>query len=132
GFICNAVMQVTANPCQLAVAASKDNFTTELIQKSKKIAICALSKNTRLDVIGTFGYKSGREVNKFANVQHIRTEDNLPVLTENVLAWFHGEVVSEIDLGSHILFVAQVDNCEIAGKDHDALTYTYYREVLKG
>ena len=132
GFIGNAVMQLTSNPIQIAVCASKNNFTTELIRKSKKITISALDINTPKDIISNFGYKSGKDFDKFSNVKHIFSEDNIPIFTENTLAYFCGDIISEQDLDSHFLFIVKINNCEILNNDTQAITYQYYRDVYKG
>lgn len=132
GFISNTVMQVTAEPVQLAVCSSKDNYTTELILQSKHLAISALAIDTPRELIGLFGYKSGRENDKFASYKHFRGNNNVPVLTESTLAWFQCHVVSEQDLGTHYLFIVIVDNCSLTDIKNEPMTYGYYRDVLKG
>jgi rubredoxin/flavin reductase (DIM6/NTAB) family NADH-FMN oxidoreductase RutF len=131
GFIGNAVMQLTSDPIQIAVCTSKNNFTTELIRKSKKVAISALDINTPKEIIGTFGYKSGKVVDKFAGTKFF-VEDDIPIFTQNTLAYYYGDVVSEQDLGSHFLFVININRSEILDYDTPPITYQYYRDVYKG
>lgn len=132
GYISNTVMQVTAEPSRIVISSSVDNFTTDLIKKSGVFAVSALGKNTNRTVLGNFGYKSGRDIKKFENLQLLRGKKNVPIVIENCLAWFECQVIQEIHYGTHILFIADVLNCEKLGDDSDTLTYSYYREVLKG
>lgn len=132
GFISNTVMQVTAEPVQLALCASKENLTTELIRKSRRIGLSALTIDTPRELIGTFGYKSGRDVDKFANVQYMTTRDNIPILTDHVSAWFEGEVVVEQDMGTHMLFIFRLENSALINPDAEPMTYEYYRKIMKG
>lgn len=132
GYICNAVMQVTSQPIQLTIACNKANYTAELIQKSQKVAVAALNNNISPSVISDFGYQSGRDVDKFAKHSFLMTENNIPVLKNNVAAWFEGHVVNQLDLGSHILFFVIVDNAQVSDDKEEVLTYSYYRNVFKG
>lgn len=96
------------------------------------MAISVLSQNTSKEIIANFGYKSGRDTDKFASVEHFTTEDGIPVLSQDALGWFKGEVQSETDLGSHILFLVKVDQCDMLDHEGNPLTYCYYRNVMKG
>src|SRR5574344_1917260 len=69
GYICNAIMQITATPAQVMVVSHKNNFTTSLIQASKRVAFSALSENTPIEFIRLFGYKSGKTVDKIGQVE---------------------------------------------------------------
>jgi len=130
GFVCNTVMQVTSDPQQITVCTHKHNLTTELIQKSGCFAVSVLSKNSKPQIFGTFGYRSGHDISKFEKVEYFRTANQLPVLTEDCIAWFECEVSQTIDLGTHILFIGKVLNNEILN-DNEPITYAYYHEVLK-
>jgi flavin reductase (DIM6/NTAB) family NADH-FMN oxidoreductase RutF/rubredoxin len=132
GFIANTVMQVTAEPVQVIICSSNQNYTTKLIQKSKRVAISALSTAASRELIGTFGYKSGKDTNKFLGFKHFMTVDSLPVVTEATLAWFEGRVIQEIPMNTHTIFVVIIDNSEIVDSQAEPMTYTYYRQVLKG
>jgi flavin reductase (DIM6/NTAB) family NADH-FMN oxidoreductase RutF/rubredoxin len=132
GYISNTVMQVTNSPVQLAICASKNNLTTELIRKSGKVALAALCTEVSKEIITTFGYKSGKEIDKFASVRHFYTPEGLPVLTENTIAWFTGEIVKEIEFETHIMFIVAVSDSDITNPDTEPITYDYYRKVMRG
>ncbi len=131
GFIGNAVMQVTATPSQLVISSSKDNYTTSLIEKSGLIAISALTQATKPNTIKDFGYKSGRDINKFASATYELTPAGIPYLKEECCAWFDCRVVNTTDLGTHLLFLCEITNAQIVETDSEPLTYRYLRDVLK-
>jgi flavin reductase (DIM6/NTAB) family NADH-FMN oxidoreductase RutF/rubredoxin len=131
-FVGNTVMQVTSKPVQLAVCSNKNNFTTELIQKSKKLAVSVLDTGTPKEIIGLFGTKSGRDIDKFEGIKHRKIANNIPVISEHSIGWFGCDVKNEIDVGSHIIFIAEVMQGEILNNDSEPITYEYYRRVHKG
>jgi len=132
GYVSNAVFQVTAEPAQFAVCCSKNNFTAELIDQSKAFSISVLKKEASAELIGLFGYQSGKDIDKFNNAEYITGSTGTPILVEDTLAWFDCRVVKTVDVGTHLLFTAEIiDNDLIDGKG-EPLTYSYYREVRKG
>ena len=108
GYISNTVFQVTAEPAQIAVACSKNNFTAGMIAHSKVFAISVLKREVRNDIIGTFGYKSGKDVDKFTTFSHKMGNTGAPILLDDTLAWFECEVTQTLDVGSHMVFVGKV------------------------
>jgi rubredoxin/flavin reductase (DIM6/NTAB) family NADH-FMN oxidoreductase RutF len=132
GYISNTVMQVTNSPVQLAICSSLNNMTTNLIRKSGKVAVAALCTDVSKNIITTFGYKSGKEINKFSTVKHFYTPESIPVIAEHTIAWFEGNVVKEIEFETHILFIVAINNCDVTKSDTDPITYDYYRKVMQG
>ncbi len=132
GFVANALMQVTATPARLIVASSKDNYTSELIEKSQVLAISVLSQDVPNTVISTFGYKSGKDMDKFADFKHEKTASGVPYLSENVMAFFDCKVTEKLDMGSHWLFLCDVDDAQVLNETALPLTYHYFRNVMKG
>jgi flavin reductase (DIM6/NTAB) family NADH-FMN oxidoreductase RutF/rubredoxin len=132
GYVSNTVFQVTAEPPQIAIACSKNNLTTSLIEQSRIFAVSVLERDTHAEVIGTFGYKSGKEINKFIDVNYKTGKTGAPILLNNTIATFECEVVQQFDAGSHLLFIGKVVEREMINADADRLTYAYYREVRKG
>ena len=133
GYIANTAFQVTAQPPQLAISCSKDNFSSEIIEKSGYFSVSVLHKEVSKKILGTFGYKSGRDIDKFEDVGYINGKSGIPVVTEDSIAWFECKVVQKLDVGSHILFIGEVldgDILESAVKE--PITYEYYRSIRKG
>lgn len=132
GCTANTVFQVGSDPAILAVSINHANYTNELVKQSGRLSVSILSQDAPVSVIGTFGFQSGRETDKFAGVPH-RLEDGLPVLTEGVCGWLAGKVVNTVELASHTLFLVEITAGERSGGGKvPPMTYAYYHEVKKG
>ena len=77
GCIVNSLIQVTYNT--VAVSINHNNYTNECIKKSKHFAISILPEDIDENIIPTFGFQSGRSVNKFENIEKI-TISNLDII----------------------------------------------------
>ncbi len=132
GYVANTVFQVTAEPPQLAVSCSKDNFSSDIIDKSGKFSVSILHTEAPKDVIGTFGYKSGKDFEKFEKVEYFNGKTDIPVVTEGCVAWFECEVVQKLDVGSHIVFIGKVVDTGFTDSNKPPMTYAYFRENRKG
>jgi flavin reductase (DIM6/NTAB) family NADH-FMN oxidoreductase RutF/rubredoxin len=132
GYIANTAFQVTAKPARFAIACNKDNYTCGLISQSQVFAISVLQQNAKAELIGLFGYQSGREVDKFASVRHRKGQTGAAILLEDTLAWFECKVVQTLDVGTHLLFVGEVLDGDVTSSSQPPLTYAYYRDVKKG
>ncbi len=132
GYISNTVFQVTAEPVQFAICCSKNNYTTAMIDNSKAFSISVLNKDASPELIGLFGYQSGKDIDKFKNIEHITGSTGTPILIEDTLAWFDCRVIQTMDVGSHMLFTAEIIDNDLIDAAGEPLTYSYYREVRKG
>lgn len=129
--IINTVMQVTSNPCQISIAVNKQNYTNQMIQKTKKFNISVLSENTKFEIFKHFGFQSGANVNKFENFNDVKRSPNgLYYITKDTNAYFSAYVKQEIDLGTHNLYVAQLVASEILSQV-PTVTYDYYQKNIK-
>ncbi|MEE9455598.1 MAG: flavin reductase, partial [bacterium] len=131
GQIANTVIQVTADPARIAVALNKENLTHEYVSRSGVFGVSVLDKETPTPFIGLFGFKSGRDVDKLAEVEHKEGSSGCPVVTENALAVIEAGVVGTLDVGTHTIFVGDVVAGEVL-RDGEPLTYAYYRDAKKG
>jgi flavin reductase (DIM6/NTAB) family NADH-FMN oxidoreductase RutF/rubredoxin len=132
GYISNTVFQVSAEPAQFAIACNKNNYTAEMISRNKVFAISALSDDVRADIISTFGYKSGKDVDKFEGYNYKIGTTGAPILLDGQLAWFECEVVQTLDVGTHLLFVGKVTDGDLLNTTGKPLTYANYQELRKG
>ena len=70
-------------------------------------------------------------MDKFAGLPSVeRLGNGLLRLTEGVSAWLTGEVVSTMDLGTHTLFLASVEDGDLVSNVPSA-TYAYYHAHIK-
>lgn len=131
GQIANAIFQVTAIPQTIAISINKQNLTHEFIENSKVFSVSVLSENTPMKFIGTFGFKSGRETNKFIDVKYKLGKTKTPIILENTLAYFEVKLTNKIDVGTHTIFIGNVEDGEILN-DQTPMTYEFYHKVKGG
>ena len=131
GQIANVVTQVTSEPPKILVCLNKKNLTHDYITESKVFSVSILEKETPLKLIGTFGFRSGREFDKFKEAGYKTGKKGIPYLTENTLGYILCEVTETLDVGTHTAFVGKLMEAEKL-KQGDPLTYSYYHEVKKG
>lgn len=128
GQTANTVFQVTDNPMRVAAGLNKNNLTCEFVRESGVFAVNILGQDGH-DMVRHFGFRSGRDVDKFADVAYVTGVTGAPIL-EKCIAYLECRVLPEktVDVGSHYLFIAEV----VAGKlkvDAEPMTYAYYRRT---
>ncbi|WP_024822796.1 flavin reductase family protein [Aminobacterium mobile] len=131
GQIINAFMQLTGDPICVAACLHKDNYTTELLEKSRRFSLSVLEDATPLKFIGVFGFRCGRDFDKFNACSYTISESGLPVVTDYALASIEGEVLSVTDIFTHKLFIAQVRAATVL-KEGKPLLYSDYHTIKKG
>ncbi len=131
GQVVNTVIQVTSEPPRVAVIINKKNLTHEFISKSQVFAACILDESATMKFLGPFGFRSGREVNKFASSNHKIGVTGSPIVLEHTLSALETKTINQIDLGTHTVFIGDVVGTETI-KEGGPLTYRYYHENLKG
>jgi flavin reductase (DIM6/NTAB) family NADH-FMN oxidoreductase RutF/rubredoxin len=124
GQIANTVFQVSAQPPRVAVAINKENFTHGLIRTSGFFAFSVLADSVPMERIGLFGFNSGRDVDKLAQVG-MRSGLHCPLVTDHALAVAEVKVTNEVDAGTHTLFVGDVLAAEVLAAG-PPLTYEGY------
>jgi flavin reductase (DIM6/NTAB) family NADH-FMN oxidoreductase RutF len=129
--IANTVFQITSEPPTVAVSINKSNLTNEYIKASKVFSVSILCQGTPLSYIGNFGFKSGRNVNKLANVNYRIGETKAPIVLDHATAYLEAEVIQEIDVGTHTLFIGKLVAAEVLSNEV-CLTYDYYRQEKRG
>ena len=131
GCIINTVMQVTSDPCQIAIAVNKKNYTAGMIHNTRKFNISVLSESVKFDTFKHFGFQSGADIDKFANFSDTeRTPNGLLYITKDTNAFMSAYVQQEIDLGSHLMFIGQLVASEVLS-DTPTVTYDYYQKNIK-
>ena len=131
GQIANTVFQITSDPPTLGISINQQNLTHSLISQSQKFTVSVLDKEAPMTLIGQFGFKSGREMNKFENIPHIIGENGLPIVTDHIVATFELDVIAQLPIHTHTLFVGKITNATVLSKI-EPMTYAYYHQVKKG
>ncbi len=129
GCTANSAMQITSEPATIAISINHDNYTNQCIQESGKFAISILGENSDPGIIGTFGFKSGRDHNKFDEVENL-IKGYMPVVAD-ACAYIVCDVIDKMETSTHTVFLGQVTDADVLKKD-DAMTYAYYHNVIKG
>jgi rubredoxin/rubrerythrin len=129
GCIANSIMQVTSQPETIVASIHHQNYTNEVLKKVKKFAISILPETIEQQVIGTLGFNSSRNIDKFAHIKY-QTKDNMPIIC-GANAYMICEIEQMVETSTHTLFIATVVEGDILNDDH-VMTYEYYHKVVKG
>ena len=130
GLIVNTVMQVTTNPDRILVAINKQNYSHDVIKESGIMNVNCLTEAAPFAVFEAFGFKSGRDTDKFAGCSPEKSENGLVVLPRHINAFLSLKVESYTDLGSHGMFVCTVTESRVISSD-PSMTYAYYHANVK-
>ena len=130
GCITNSIMQITSDPATIAVSVNHDNYTNSCIAKTGKFAFSILSENSDPSLIGTFGFQSSREVDKFKDVD-MEMAAGLPVIKDSC-GYVDCRVIDTMETQTHTVFLGEVIEAENYGKSDNAMTYAYYHKVVRG
>lgn len=131
GQIANTVFQITAEPMTVAVSINRQNLTHQLIATSGAFAVSILEQETPMQLISQFGFRSGRDLDKFAGYPHRQGETGAPILLQHSLGYLEAKLVHQLDCGTHTVFVGEV----VAGENLRAgepMTYAFYHQVKRG
>lgn len=129
GCVVNSVMQLTSSPITIALSVNKDNYTNTCIKQTKKFAVSILGERSNPQVIGTFGFKSGRDTDKFLGIQY-EMREGMKVIAD-ACSYLVCEVTETVEVGTHTVFIAKVIDCDNLATDNP-MTYAYYHKVIKG
>lgn len=131
GCIINTAGQVTSEPNRISITVNKANFTHDLVKKSGSFNISILSEEASFDTFRHFGFQSGREVDKFAGYEDCkRSANGLYYITAGTNGYISAKVEQAIDLGSHTMFIASVEDMEVLSGTASA-SYAYYQASIK-
>ena len=131
GQISNTVFQIASEPPTIAVSINKQNFTHGLIQSSRVFSASILAEDTPLEFIGKFGFKSGRDTDKFKDINFKVLASGCPVVLDNAIGYLEAEVISQMDAGTHTVFLGRVSAMEML-TTAKPMTYAYYHQVKRG
>ncbi len=131
GCVINTMTQVTADPSQVCINLNKDNFTTELIKESGVFNVSVLLEEVSMDVIRNFGFQSGKDINKFENISCKEDKNKVKYLTQDSAATFTCRVKDVMDAGTHLMFLAEVEDA-MSLSDKEVLTYSTYHTKKNG
>ena len=129
--IINTAVQVANDPVRISISVIKQNKTCEMIRKTGVFNLSAITTEADFALFQRFGMQSGRDVDKFAGFADVaRSANGLLYVTSMTNAFLSAKVVEQIDLGSHMLFIAEVTDGEVLSSGWGC-TYTYYQADIK-
>lgn len=129
GCTANSAMQITSDPATIAISINHQNYTNECIEKAGKFAISVLGEHSEPSLIGTFGFRSGKDFNKFDGVGY-EVKGYMPVVSD-ACSYFTCDVIDKMETETHTVFLGKVTDCDVLKQD-DPMTYSYYHKVIKG
>ena len=129
GCVVNSIMQITSEPAYIALSVNHQNYTNEIISRTKRFAVSILSEKSAPLSIGTFGFRSGRDFDKFSIISYDIIDD-LPII-KDACGYLICEITDKIETSTHTLFMAKVLNGNLLN-DEKPMTYAYYHNVIKG
>lgn len=131
GQICNTVVQVSSEPPIISACINKENLTHEYIEDSGVFSASILAQDTPLNLIGRFGFKSGRDIDKFDGINYKLGETQAPIALDNTLAYLEAKVINSVDVGTHTIFIGDLVDAEVIAEG-EPMTYAYYHLVKRG
>ncbi len=131
GQIANTVFQISSDPPTIAVSINRQNLTHEFLQAEPVFTVSVLAKDAPLDLIGRFGFKSGREIEKFAEIDYKLSPGGVPYLAQHCLAYLEAKITQRLDVATHTLFIGQLTEAAVLTKG-EPMTYAFYHEVKRG
>ena len=128
GCIVDAFIQSTSAPVPTVILCSiQKNQTNTAIKQNEEFTISVLSTDVDPFIIGNFGFQSGRDTDKWANVPHTIT-DGLPVL-DKAVSYLRCKVTDTKELSTHTAFFCEVTDAWQG--EGDPLIYGDYQKDMK-
>jgi flavorubredoxin/flavin reductase (DIM6/NTAB) family NADH-FMN oxidoreductase RutF len=130
GIVVNSISQLTNTPNRIGVTINKDSYSHHIIKQSGKMNVNCLSIDAPFSVFENFGFKSGRNADKFEGVTPLRSDNGLVFLDKYINSFISLKVEQYVDLGTHGMFICSVTEARVIS-DKETMTYNYYLENVK-
>ena len=130
GLIVNTVTQVTNTPNRIAVTINKENYSHHVIKQTGKMNLNCLTTDAPFAVFEKFGFQSGRNTDKFAECEPLRSDNGLVFLPRYINSFMSLKVVQYVDLDTHGMFICEVTEARVISNT-ETMTYSYYHENVK-
>ena len=130
GLIVNTVTQLTDTPNRVAVNINKANYSHHVIKQTGIMNVNCLSVEAPFSIFERFGFQSGRQADKFAGKEVLRSDNGLVFLPKYINAFMSLKVEQYVDLDTHGMFICTVTEARVMS-DKETMTYTYYQNNVK-
>ena len=129
-MIVNTVTQVTSVPNRIAVTINKAGYSHHVIKQTGVMNVNCLTVETPFSIFEDYGFRSGRNVDKFADTTPLRSDNGLAVLPRYINSFMSLKVEDYVDFDTHGMFICSVTEARVLS-DVETMTYTYYHENVK-
>ena len=130
GLLVNTVAQVTSSPNRIAVCINKDNYSHHIIKQTGKMNVNCLSTDAPFSVFECFGFRSGRNMDKFQGSEVLRSDNGLVFLPQYINSFMSLKVEQYLDMDTHGMFICTVTEARVMS-DRETMTYNYYQQNVK-
>lgn len=131
GCIINTVIQSAVEPEMVSISVNKTNYTHDMIKESGTFTVSVIDRDADFELFEHFGFKSGRECDKFENYETVkRGKNGILYVTEGTNSYISVKVDEITDLGSHTMFSGRITDAGVIS-DVPSVTYEYYFENIK-
>lgn len=132
GCIINTAIQAASDPNQMSICVNKANYTHDLIKESGKFNVSVISEDAKFELFKRFGFQCGKNIDKFESFEsgYAAAENGIRYIVDGTNAYFSVNVDKTVDLGSHTMFVGQIQDMTVLS-DTPSATYTYYQKSIK-
>ena len=130
GLIVNTISQVTNSPNRIAVTINKENYSHHVIKQTGIMNVNCLSTDAPFSVFEQFGFKSGRNTDKFVDFQPLRSDNGLAFLPRYINSFMSLKVEKYIDFDTHGMFICTITEARVIS-GAETMTYTYYQDNVK-
>ena len=101
-----------------------------MIKRTRKFSASILAESAPFGIFQSFGFRSGKDVQKFEGFTTAEDKNGIFHLTEHCTGFISGKVFEEYDLGTHTTFIADVIDADVLS-DENSMTYAYYHKFVK-
>ena len=130
GCIINTVQQVTSDPMRISITVNKANLTHDMVLSTGEFNVSVLTEDAVFWIFQHYGFQSGRDVDKFANLPEARMANGIRFVEGCTNAVLSGKVIQTVDCGTHTLFIADVTEAKVLD-NAPSVTYQYYFDHIK-
>ena len=132
GCVINTAGQVASgDPKKITISVIKKNNTCDMVAKAGRFNLSILTEDAPYSLFQHFGFQSGRDVDKFADLPHeVRMQNGIRYIPTYTNAVLSCEVIDVRDLETQVLYIANVVEAKVLSKA-PSCTYGYYHAHIK-
>lgn len=130
GLIINTVFQLTSSPNRVAVSINKHSYSHDVIRASGIMNVNCLDTTAPFALFQNFGYRSGRDADKFGGTEVLRSENGLRYLGRHCRVFLSLKTEQYVDMDTHGIFICTITEARVLGTG-EAMTYDYYQQHVK-